>query len=142
MFASGTDVTRGFCFTGDLYANDAKIIESDIFVYNLGTMFYINKVLFVDRESLPTVKEDSVCDNPSVNTPSTVKLDVEKVPEELTEEVGTLPDVLLEEEDGITKPLLETQSADSESKEELTTDLSFSLTTDEAVTDESTENIK
>ncbi|KAL0274146.1 UNVERIFIED_CONTAM: hypothetical protein PYX00_006639 [Menopon gallinae] len=127
--------------SGDLYANDAKIIESDIFVYNLGTMFYIDKVLFVDKESLPTVKEDSACDSPSISTPSTIKPDVEKIPEELTEDVGTLPDVLLEE-DGITKPLLETQSVISESKEELTTDLSFSLTTDEVITDESTENIK
>lgn len=35
--------------------NDAVIQESDIFIYNLGTVFVIDRVLFVDQERIGQV---------------------------------------------------------------------------------------
>lgn len=35
--------------------NDAIIEESDIFIYNLGTVFVIDRVLFVDHERISQV---------------------------------------------------------------------------------------
>lgn len=35
--------------------NDAIIQESDIFIYNLGTVFVIDRVLFVDQERIGQV---------------------------------------------------------------------------------------
>lgn len=74
--------------------NKATIVESEVFVYNLGTMFYIDKVLFAERESLPVTNE------PEVTTPiMSTMAEVEKIPEEIFEENGTLPDVLLADVD-------------------------------------------
>lgn len=61
-------------------------------------MFYINKILFAAKDSLPPVKDEGLCENPA-----TVKTEVEKIPEELLEDLGTLPDALLEEEN-VLKP--------------------------------------
>lgn len=77
-----------------------------MFVYNLGTMFYIDKVLFTDKENLPprpTEKRTEHTTTGTVPLPASAKPDAEKVPEELAEDVGTLPDVLLEQ-DGTTQP--------------------------------------
>lgn len=35
-----------FLFKGNVTVNRANIIESEIFVYNLGTMFYIDQILY------------------------------------------------------------------------------------------------
>lgn len=35
--------------------NDAVILESDIFIYNLGTVFVIDRVLFVSQERIGQV---------------------------------------------------------------------------------------
>lgn len=34
---------------GEVKVEGAKIVQSEVFVYNLGTMFYIDKVLFADQ---------------------------------------------------------------------------------------------
>lgn len=73
--------------------NDAVIVESEVFVYNLGTMFYIDKVLFSKRDFLPT----STIPNDIIPTQRRkVPSIVEKVPEELLEEMGSEPDLLTE----------------------------------------------
>ncbi|PSN48007.1 hypothetical protein C0J52_18582 [Blattella germanica] len=77
--------------------NDANIIENEVFVYNLGTMYYIDKVLFVTKDDLPQTTEAEETEI-EVTTTWTTELpeDVEHVPSELTEESGNLPDMLLE----------------------------------------------
>ncbi|KAG5897261.1 hypothetical protein JTB14_013162 [Gonioctena quinquepunctata] len=72
--------------------NDATIVKSEVFVYNLGTMFYIDKVLFTTANILPNTSAPT-----SITTPHsfTTNSDVEKIPEELIEESGSLPDILL-----------------------------------------------
>jgi len=105
-----------------IYANDAIIAKEEVFVYNLGTMYYINKVLFVNRDQLPPVPPkttttgqtipplnfttpslpDDVETVPSTlgNRPTEGLLpdDVEKIPEELEVDVGDFPDVLLQDD--------------------------------------------
>lgn len=104
-----------------MYVNEAKIVESEIFVYNLGTMFYINKVLFADKNSLPSPKEQTLCENSATTQMTTAKTDVERIPEELAEDNGTLPDVLLEEDENqSTKPSI-TMATKAE-QEEIVTD--------------------
>ncbi|GLV46183.1 uncharacterized protein CBL_02900 [Carabus blaptoides fortunei] len=70
--------------------NDANIVESEVFVYNLGTMFYIDKVLFATAESLPAAKLPV----PSTTEQIISTMETEMVPDELTEDNGNLPDVL------------------------------------------------
>ncbi|XP_022913590.1 periostin [Onthophagus taurus] len=84
---------------GVVKINNATIIESEVFVYNLGTMFYIDKVLFVDGETLPipslpitTPKGQESEFTETTTIPPTEE--VEKIPDELTEDGGMLPDVL------------------------------------------------
>lgn len=80
---------------GKVIINDANIVESEVFVYNLGTMYYIDKVLFITKDDIPLVTE---ANEPESSTAWTSELphDVEALPSELTEESGTLPDILLE----------------------------------------------
>jgi hypothetical protein len=80
---------------GNATINDANIVESEVFVYNLGTMYYIDKVLFITKDDIPLVTEAT---EPESSTAWTSELphDVEALPSELTEESGTLPDILLE----------------------------------------------
>jgi len=66
--------------------NNATIVESEVFVYNLGTMFYIDQVLFGDLVQVAT--------NKTPMTVTTLPKEVETVPEELVETSGSLPDVL------------------------------------------------
>ncbi|XP_069698147.1 periostin isoform X2 [Periplaneta americana] len=77
--------------------NDANIVESEVFVYNLGTMYYIDKVLFVTKDDIPETTETEATDL-ETSTVWTTKMpdDVETVPSELSEEGGTHPDILLE----------------------------------------------
>lgn len=75
--------------------SDANVIESEVFVYNLGTMYYIDKVLFIAKDNFPVTTE-AVEIMSSAAWTSELPHDVEAVPSELTEEGGTLPDALLE----------------------------------------------
>lgn len=79
--------------------NKADIVESEVFVYNLGTMFYIDKVLFANTEFLSLTKAAPLETTTPVLATTTVAQkfttkEVEAVPEELTETGGSLPDVL------------------------------------------------
>lgn len=75
--------------------SDANVIESEVFVYNLGTMYYIDKVLFIAKDDFPATTEAVELMSSAAWT-SELPHDVETVPSELTEAGGTLPDVLLE----------------------------------------------
>lgn len=44
--------TALFMSAGAIYINNAKVVKSEVFVYNLGTMFYIDHVLF-GEDGLP-----------------------------------------------------------------------------------------
>nr|CAD7426879.1 unnamed protein product [Timema monikensis] len=82
---------------GGVTVNNANILESEIFVYNLGTMYYIDRVLFVDKlqptESNPLLE---VVNEWTTEIPD----DVEGIPSEIADERGGLPDLLEEEEQG------------------------------------------
>nr|CAD7444248.1 unnamed protein product [Timema bartmani] len=82
---------------GGVMVNNANILESEIFVYNLGTMYYIDRVLFVDKiqptESNPLLE---VAHEWTTEIPD----DVEGIPSEIADERGGLPDLLEEEEQG------------------------------------------
>lgn len=75
--------------------SDANVIESEVFVYNLGTMYYIDKVLFITKDDFPATTEAVELMSSAAWT-SELPHDVETLPSELTEEGGTLPDALLE----------------------------------------------
>ncbi|XP_067003374.1 periostin [Anabrus simplex] len=77
--------------------NDADIVESEVFVYNLGTMYYINRVLFMTKDDLPTSTDVPTSESSMTSTTEYFR-EVENVSSELTEESGTLPDILLEGE--------------------------------------------
>lgn len=52
-------------FLGAIYINKAKVVKSEVFVYNLGTMFYIDSVLF-SEDGLPSLDhQDSTSTGPS-----------------------------------------------------------------------------
>ncbi|XP_056631324.1 transforming growth factor-beta-induced protein ig-h3 [Diorhabda sublineata] len=77
----------------EVYVNEAKIVESEVFVYNLGTMYYIDTVLFMTINTLPqtsTSTESTSTRAAAWTTPAFV----EKIPEEIAEETGSMPDVL------------------------------------------------
>nr|CAD7571943.1 unnamed protein product [Timema californicum] len=82
---------------GGVMVNNANILESEIFVYNLGTMYYIDRVLFVDEmqptESNPLLE---VVNEWTTEIPD----EVERIPSEIADERGGLPDLLEEEEQG------------------------------------------
>ncbi|KAK9510263.1 hypothetical protein O3M35_005086 [Rhynocoris fuscipes] len=65
----------------------ANIIEKEVFVYNLGTMFYIDSVIFGSEIPEPAVETTTAGVPPSTTLKET----------ELTVESGTYPDVLLED---------------------------------------------
>lgn len=90
--------------------NEAVIVESEVFVYNLGTMFYIDKVLFSKKDFLPT----STIPNEIIPTQDKKNSSiVEKVPEELLEENGSEPDLLTEDETTTTTTVWSTPKATS-----------------------------
>lgn len=55
-------------------------------------MFYIDKVLFTSTSNLPRTSTESI---PTTVSTFTTSSNVEKIPEEIAEESGSLPDVLL-----------------------------------------------
>lgn len=83
-----------FIATDKVNVNEAMIIESEVFVYNLGTMFYIDKMLFTSKSPLPTTTAGDV--GLTTSEPIfTTAMEVEHVPpKEASEESGVLPDVL------------------------------------------------
>lgn len=109
-----------------MHINDATIVESEVFVYNLGTMFYIDKILFANKDSLPstntqlktttsTEKTTIIADEKTTETTLTTKTtetftttitttteEVEKIPDELTVENGSMPDVLFADAEATT----------------------------------------
>lgn len=81
-----------FIFTGNITVNHANIVETEIFVYNLGTMFYIDEVLYADafkdfmkKSTNPTVESKTGSGN-SFNF--TAKPDVEAIPSEFITEAN------------------------------------------------------
>ncbi|CAH1368674.1 hypothetical protein MTP99_010151 [Tenebrio molitor] len=75
--------------------NDATIVESEVFVYNLGTMFYTDKVLFTNVNNLPPTSTETVMTiKPTAANGFTTASEIEPVPDEIAEEAGSLPDVL------------------------------------------------
>ncbi|XP_021939131.1 transforming growth factor-beta-induced protein ig-h3 isoform X2 [Zootermopsis nevadensis] len=107
---------------------DAKVIESEVFVYNLGTMYYIDRVLFITGDDIPVTTEVAVSESSTTWT-SELPHDVEALPSELTEESGTLPDALFEpDDDSPTEELdtvLSTTSNRAEGRTEENTDGTF-----------------
>ncbi|XP_058450972.1 uncharacterized protein LOC131430227 [Malaya genurostris] len=119
-------------FDNNVTVNNAKIIESEVFVYNLGTMFYVNDVLYPDilKDEVAVITEMK---NPDKNIPPddtgdvyttegnqpdrrssstthrtyfTTSADVEIVPLEITEQSGNDDDFLLQDDEIITPKAL------------------------------------
>jgi hypothetical protein len=108
---------------------NANIIESEVFVYNLGTMYYIDRVLFTTSDDILVTTEAAVPESSTTWT-SELPHDVEALPSELTEESGTLPDLLFEpDNDSPTEDLdtvLNTTADRAEVSTEENTDGTFS----------------
>jgi hypothetical protein len=96
---------------------DANIIESEVFVYNLGTMYYIDKVLFIAKDDFAATTEATELEG-SVAWTSELPHDVETLPSELTEDGGTLPDALLEPESDLLSEELNTVVSTSSNRQE------------------------
>lgn len=87
--------THRFVFADKVKVNDATIVESEVFVYNLGTMFYTDKVLFTNVNNLPPTSTETVMTiKPTAANGFTTASEIEPVPDEIAEEAGSLPDVL------------------------------------------------
>lgn len=71
--------------------NHANIVETEIFVYNLGTMFYIDDVLYADafKNFMKKSNNSTVESKTSTNTFNyTAKPDVESIPSEFITETS------------------------------------------------------
>lgn len=89
-------------FTDKVRVNEATIIESEVFVYNLGTMFYIDKVLFTNRNSLPATtnsEELTTTVVPTTENTFTTADEAEAVPIEVE---AAMPDILVADEEAAT----------------------------------------
>lgn len=75
--------------------NEATIVESEVFVYNLGTMFYIDKVLFVTLNDLPSTIQSTTTMKSTQKPSTTTQADIEGIPDEIAEKTGQLPDILV-----------------------------------------------
>lgn len=68
----------------DVSINNAHIEQSEVFVYNLGTMFYVDDILYVDILKEAVATESSMMSNTEPTTKDythvTVKPDVEVIP--------------------------------------------------------------
>lgn len=104
--------------------SDANVIESEVFVYNLGTMYYIDKVLFIAKDDFPATTEAVELMSSAAWT-SELPHDVETVPSELTEEGGTLPDALLEPDSDLLSKVLDAVVSTSANRLEGGTEHSF-----------------
>lgn len=86
-----------FCIAGTVFINDAKIIETEVFVYNLGTMYYIDKLLFVTSNNLPPVvpTKPSAEKTTQPTEINEANLETETIPSELIDDHNeNMPDVL------------------------------------------------
>lgn len=126
----GSPVKIHRTFDNNVTVNSAKIVESEVFVYNLGTMFYVDDVLYpqILKEEVTALTEMknadknvpeengdvfttdvSVADPTSTTTHRThftTSADVEIVPLEFTEQSGNEDDFLLQEDEIITPKAL------------------------------------
>lgn len=96
-------------FIGNVTVNHANIIESEVFVYNLGTMYYIDDILY--PEVLDNILKKTDLPTPT-SLPSTVATkyatnpnsDIEQIPSELVTEASEMEKgkdiLLLNERDG------------------------------------------
>lgn len=90
--------------------NNANIIESEIFVYNLGTMFYIDDILYSDilKDEIltpPPIKERTTISSFNSNQNDykySTAPDVEIVPSEYIEPSGNDDDFLLQDDEIVT----------------------------------------
>lgn len=90
--------------------NQANIIESEVFVYNLGTMFYIDDVLYsnylLGNPPMTTTVPAKVTPTPTTQTTAGGKgstaADSELVPNVVTEANGSEDDFLMDEDEVIT----------------------------------------
>ena len=84
--------------------NDAVILEKDIFIYNLGTVFIIDRVLFVNQERISQVLSKNAERLPSFAgiTESSVGSNTEKT--ETTSESSLVIDLVAELLSGTVKP--------------------------------------
>lgn len=84
--------------------NDAVILEKDIFIYNLGTVFIIDRVLFVNQERISQVLAKNAERLPSFAgiTESSVASNTEK--SETTSESSLVIDLVAELLSGTAKP--------------------------------------
>lgn len=90
-----------FSSSDKVNVNEATIVESEVFVYNLGTMFYIDKVLFTNRNSLPATTTTDVEETslPTTEDSFTTASEAESVPIEMGE---AMPDILVADEEAAT----------------------------------------
>ena len=108
---------------GNVTINDASIVESEVFVYNLGTMYYIDRVLFVTKDDLPITTETENPETESSTSWTTgLPEDVEHVPSELAEETGNFPDILLEPDNDATSEEIDLVVSTPQNIEERTED--------------------
>lgn len=94
--------------------NNANIIETEVFVYNLGTMFYIDDILYstylLGNPHTTTTTVPSVPNLPAAAQTTTTKVsitgstvaDAELIPSEITVPIGTDDDFLLDDDEFIT----------------------------------------
>lgn len=77
-----SNVTNLIVSVGNVTVNHVPIVESQIFVYNLGTMYYIDDLLY--PEMLESLKQYD--DEPSTISSSTVQgFEVERMPSDVNE---------------------------------------------------------
>lgn len=88
FFGKNLPLTKKFLLTGNVTVNHANIIETEIFVYNLGTMYYIDDVLYADafqnymkKPTNPETKSTNVSIFPT-------SPDVEPIPSEFITETS------------------------------------------------------
>lgn len=80
--------------------NEAAIVESEVFVYNLGTMFYIDKVLFTNKNSLPATTISVETSPVTIENNFTTAAEAESV---TVDAHDTMPDVLVADEEAATE---------------------------------------
>lgn len=82
--------------------NNANIVESQVFVYNLGTMYYIDEILYpnilLDAIASSTQSPSAVPSSSRIPFFGSTVADAELVPNEITDP-GTIGDVLFDADD-------------------------------------------
>ena len=73
-------------FAGAILINNARVVKSEVFVYNLGTMFYIDQVLFAEGGLPPRDHQGSTPTGP-FHVTTEIPEEVETIPIELNKDV-------------------------------------------------------